>query len=306
MKKLFAFAMIASLVCFLGCSKLVCVSDSDGRRQIYWMDLEPTPQPATQLFNTTHNDSSPNVSHDGKRVAFARGDDIKKIIVKRLNESDELPLQQSPAFAPRWSPNGSYIAYTNGAKVCWINSDGTTLPGRETCTNPLPGYIDDYGHDFLNDGTIIFSRRKSVPSIPGFEECVLWKKDLITGSEESLGHTGKNLVVSHNGQLLAYQGPNITLAPAAFHSFYIVRVPSWQVIYSATYSTAAPPPAIPYPSTYGFSDDDAQLLFSARLNTTSKYELYRMNVNGSGFAALPGSGNTYNTTMPDGFKWDWW
>ena len=144
MKKLFAVAIIVSLVCLSGCSKLVCVTDQVGRSQISWMNL--TSDECVPLFPTTYNDSMPNVSHDGKRVAFARADGIKKIIVRQFNAPGELILHFSPAFTPRWSPNGNFIAYTDGTKVCRVSSDGSSDPAAVRCTNPPPGYSDDYGH----------------------------------------------------------------------------------------------------------------------------------------------------------------
>jgi hypothetical protein len=300
MKKLLVVALIVSIAWFLGCSKLVCVTDQAGKTQISWMEL--TDDVCQPLFVTAYNDSMPNVSHDGKRVAFARADSVRQIIIRDFINPSEFALPPSPAFRPRWSPTGGLIAYTAGTKVNWIKSDGT---GPINSTNPPSGYSDDYGHDFLDDRTIVFSRVNLHPSTPGLEECMLWMKDIVSGAEGSLGHAGKYPVVSHNGQLLAYQGCEIRLLPQTIHSFFILQVAPWRTIYSAAYSSASPPPMIPYPSAYGFSDDDAKLLFSGTPDATSKYRLYRMDVNGGNFAPLTRPGTTYNTTSPDGFKWNW-
>src|SRR5689334_2610462 len=77
--------------------------------------------------------ADPQVSPDGKRVAFTIGDvnfDGNRIVnqiyttsidggeLKRLTSGD------SSASAPRWSPDGKKIAYTTGGQVWVMNDDG--------------------------------------------------------------------------------------------------------------------------------------------------------------------------------------
>ena len=75
----------------------------------------------------------PQVSPDGKRVAFTVGDvnfDANKVVTQIHVTSIEgggmkqLTTGTSSSSAPRWSPDGKKIAYTTGSQVWVMDSDG--------------------------------------------------------------------------------------------------------------------------------------------------------------------------------------
>ncbi len=75
----------------------------------------------------------PQVSPDGKRVAFAIGDVnwdtnkvVKQIYVKSIDGGNvkQLTNGAEPAEQPRWSPDGKKIAYVSGDQIWVMDSDG--------------------------------------------------------------------------------------------------------------------------------------------------------------------------------------
>jgi dipeptidyl aminopeptidase/acylaminoacyl peptidase len=75
----------------------------------------------------------PQVSPDGKRVAFTIGDvdyDNNKVVTQiytvHLNGGDikQLTSGEQSSTAPRWSPDGKKIAYTTGGQVWVMEADG--------------------------------------------------------------------------------------------------------------------------------------------------------------------------------------
>ena len=75
----------------------------------------------------------PQISPDGKRVAFTIGDvnfDANKVVtqiyVVPLGGGDmkQLTTGDSSAASPRWSPDGKKIAYTTGGQIWVMDNDG--------------------------------------------------------------------------------------------------------------------------------------------------------------------------------------
>jgi dipeptidyl aminopeptidase/acylaminoacyl peptidase len=75
----------------------------------------------------------PQVSPNGKRVAFTIGDVnwdgnkvVTQIYVMKIDGSDlkQLTNGASSASAPRWSPEGKRIAYVNGSQIWTMEDDG--------------------------------------------------------------------------------------------------------------------------------------------------------------------------------------
>jgi len=301
MKKLVVIALFACLVCLVACSGLVYTQygPAPANPQIWWIPKDNLPQP---LYPTSSVDRMPDVSHDGKTVAFTKTIGTSgRIIVRDLSDvSGATERNLTSGYRPRWSPSGAWILFTDQQKIFMIKWDGT---GRQQITNPTgewAGWADDFGHDFLNDNTIIFTRRM----LTNANESILLVQDVNAATVYPL-FAGSDPVVSHDSKLLAFKGHKYPKGPATFESFYIYEMsPTWRVKLKLDYVfyPGAPPPPIPNPDTYGFSYDDDLLLFSSLVSTPSKYTLFRMKVDGTDVQRID---TPSEARYPDGFKKDW-
>ena len=70
MKKLIVF-VLACLLMMWGCASIVYVSQETGKGQLMTA-MDQVPLQPSALFVTAFDDSTPDVSHDGKWVAFKR------------------------------------------------------------------------------------------------------------------------------------------------------------------------------------------------------------------------------------------
>jgi Tol biopolymer transport system component/DNA-binding winged helix-turn-helix (wHTH) protein len=69
--------------------------------------------PAIETLTYSGRDSSPDVSPDGKTVAFSSDrDGSPRIWLKQLNAGGEVPLTGGPDDRPRFSPNGATILFS--------------------------------------------------------------------------------------------------------------------------------------------------------------------------------------------------
>ena len=155
MKKLLVFVLVCLLMTW-GCASIVYVSQETGRGQLMTATDDVPLQP-TALFVTAFDDSTPDVSHDGKWVAFKRVvGGFDRIIVRKVDDAagtTEKDLAQG--LRPRWSPAGDWVLFRNQGKIYRIRPDGTSLT---QITNPPAGVTDIFGHDFWNANTIVFGR----------------------------------------------------------------------------------------------------------------------------------------------------
>ena len=156
-------------------------------------------------------------------------------------------------------PNGliafAYPAYTEGARIWTIRSDGS---GLAAVTGPGPNESDDNGHDFYDAGRmIVFSRYDSTTQR---RDLYATKSDG-TGAPQQITNTPEVSevapVVSHNGRLLAYR---------AFHhgtgrdSIRIVSTGNWALVREITLQ----PPADINISGLSFRGDDSGLYVSVQ------------------------------------------
>src|SRR2546427_372081 len=77
-------------------------------------------EPPQRAWTTPEAESDVTPSHDGTRVAFARGGDLW---VRRLADGGETRLTQTPAneSGPAWSPDHRRIAFT---RASWAGTHG--------------------------------------------------------------------------------------------------------------------------------------------------------------------------------------
>jgi Tol biopolymer transport system component len=89
-------------------------------------------KPAVKLAASTRNDLDPQISADGRKIAFASvRSGYREIWVCDSDGSNPIQLTSfagPPLGSPRWSPNGGQIAFDSTAKGNWdiyvINSEG--------------------------------------------------------------------------------------------------------------------------------------------------------------------------------------
>ena len=126
MKKHLAILM-ACLAMTWGCASVVYVSQQTGKGQLMSATDEVPLQPSA-LFVTAHDDSMPDVSHDGRWVAFKRVvGGVDRIIVRQVGDAagtTERDIAQGTR--PRWSPSGSWVLFRNQGKICQVRPDGTS------------------------------------------------------------------------------------------------------------------------------------------------------------------------------------
>jgi Tol biopolymer transport system component len=150
--------------------KIAFSSSADGDYDIYTMNPD-----GTDLVNLTDafgdaNDTDPNWSPDGSKIAFASGragnhtptpEDETKIFVMNADGSDQVQLtfeaDHQSSFQPSWSPDGTQLAFTSDREGDWeiftMNADGSEQTNI-TGPNQTLAY-DDKNPDWSPDGTRI-------------------------------------------------------------------------------------------------------------------------------------------------------
>jgi TolB protein len=122
-------------------SFIAFTSDRGGQSQVYVMNPDGSNQRAVLSKPSLHDDIQPTVSPDGRRVVFSRGYPYQSgnlvssaLVMANLDGTDEHVLYAAPAtinFVPRWSPDGSTIAFVHGGPAqdpldIWlIGADGS-------------------------------------------------------------------------------------------------------------------------------------------------------------------------------------
>ncbi len=122
-----------------------------------WPKSETAP-PAAPLIASTYDDTSPNYSLDGKKIAFdSEATGHQEIWVADADGSNAQPITNFngyPCGSPRWSPDGTKIAFDSrrygNADIFVINSSGGT-PVRLT-TEPS----NDNRPVWSSDGKFIY------------------------------------------------------------------------------------------------------------------------------------------------------
>src|SRR5512136_2123780 len=291
---------LAGLVLLSGCgASVVFVSDRDGRDQIYSMAGNGLSQ--QNLSNNSAYEQFPDISPDATKIVFSsfRNAPGENIYIMGLDGQN---VQQVTAgigqrTRPRWAPNGliafTHPAYTQGARIWTIRSDGS---GLAAVTSPGPNESDDNGHDFYDAGRmIVFSRYDGATK----------KRDLYatksdgTGAAQQITNTPELSevapVVSHDGRLLAYR--------AFYHgtgrdSIRIVSTGNWALVREITLQ----PPADINISGISFRGDDQGLYVSVQAsdvpgtNVGIRQEIFSIGIDGQNQQRL--TTNEWGDTSP--------
>jgi Tol biopolymer transport system component len=293
MKKLLVFVLVCLLMTW-GCASVVYVSQETGRGQLMTATDEVPLQPSA-LFVTAFDDSMPDVSHDGKWVAFKRVvGGFDRIIVRKVDDAagtSERDLAQGTR--PRWSPAGDWIIFRNQGKIYRIMPDGTSLA---QVTTPPANTPDNFGHDYWNASTLVFSRGTGTG--PG-QIVGIYLQDIPTGTVTGPVLAGSMPVVSHNGSLLVSEVKFAT-GPALLHYISIFEIPGLQLVYRFGFAYGPNNPSISNAAHFAFSADDARLFFSAIPPNETKREIYSIKLDGSDMKRL--LTNVWDDVYPDGYK----
>jgi Tol biopolymer transport system component len=297
MKKLLVIVSICILLTW-GCASVVYVSQETGRGQLMTATDEVPLQPSA-LFVTAFDDSMPDVSHDGKWVAFKRVvGGFDRIIVRQVGDAagtTEKDLAQG--LRPRWSPAGDWILFRNQGKIYRVRPDGTSLT---QITNPPAGVTDIFGHDYWNANTIVFGRGTGTG--PG-QTVGIYLQDIATSTVTGPILAGSQPVVSHDGSLLVSE-VKIPTGPALLHFININRIPTLQLFNRISFAYGPNSTSVQDVSGIAFSANDERLLFSAIPPNETKREIYSIKVDDTTGVTRRLLTNTWDDFYPDGYKPD--
>jgi hypothetical protein len=112
----------------------------DGRGSIERLPIEPTDHPDAAI------------SHDGRRVAYTRGGDIRVFDLERGTDQ-ALTRDGADLHDPVWSPAGDSIAYrTAENRIAIRAADGS---GSERVLDVFPDSVVPFPSQWLHDGTLV-------------------------------------------------------------------------------------------------------------------------------------------------------
>jgi len=293
MKKLFVFLLVSLLMTW-GCASIVYVSEQTGKEQLMTATDESPLQPFA-LFVTAFDDSMPDVSHDGKWVAFKRVvGGFDRIIVRQAGDAagtTERDLAQG--LRPRWSPAGDWILFRNLGKIYRIRPDGTSLT---QITTPPAGVTDIFGHDYWNPNTIVFGRGTGTG--PG-QTVGIYLQDIATATVTGPVLPCWQPVVSHNGSRMICE-IKYYFGWGTMHYVHVFLVPSLQAVNNITFMYGPNPTTVQNVSGIAFSADDERLLFSGIPPNETKREIYSIKLDGSDLKRL--TTNSWDDVYPEGYK----
>lgn len=293
MKKMIVLVLVCLLMTW-GCASIVYVSQETGRGQLMTATDE-VPLLPSALFMTAFDDSMPDVSHDGKWVAFKRiVGGFDRVIVRKVDDAagaSEKNLAQGTR--PRWAAAGDWIVFRNQGKIYQVRPDGTSLT---QITNPPAGITDNFGHDYWNANIVVFGRGTGTGS---GDTVGIYLQDIPTGTVTGPVLAGSMPVVSHNGSLMASE-VKIATGAALFHFINIYEIPALRFVYRIGFTYGPNNPSVSNVGGIAFSADDARLLFSAIPPNETKREIYSIKLDGSDLKRLTTNG--WDDVYPEGYK----
>ena len=299
MKKYLVFLM-ACLVMTWGCASIVYVSQETGMGKLQSAADEVPLQPSA-LFVTApaQDDSMPDVSHDGRWVAFKRVvGGFDRILVRQVGDAAGTTERNiAQGTRPRWSPSGSWVLFRNQGKIFQIRPDGTSLM---QLTSPPANMTDNFGHDYFNATTVVFGRGTGTG--PG-QVVALYLDDTASTAVTGPGLACSQPVVSHDGSRMTCE-IKYYFGWGTLHTIQIYAVPSMQAAGSITFTYGPNPTTVQNAANVAFSADDERLLFSGVPPGETKREIYSIRLDGSGITRLTTNG--WDDVYPDGYKPQLW
>jgi len=289
--------LMACLAMMWGCASIVYVSQETGKGQLMSATDEVPLQPSA-LFVTAHDDSMPDVSRDGRWVAFKRVvGGFDRIIVRQVGDAagtTERDIAQGTR--PRWSPSGSWVLFRNQGKIYQVRPDGTSLM---QLTSPPANVTDVFGHDYFNAATVVHGRGTGT----GAGQFVgLHLVDIASAAVTGPVLGCSQPVVSHDGSRMACE-LKYHFGWGTMHYIQLYTVPSLQAAGSFSFMYGPSPTTVQNAAGFAFSADDERLLFSGVPPGETKREIYSIRLDGSGLTRLTTNG--WDDVSPDGYKPAW-
>ena len=106
--------------------KIAFVSFRDGQQEIYIMNSDGTEE--RNLTNDPADDFDPDLPADGKRLAFvSKRSGRAQVHVMDLDGTNVRQITQDGGLSPRWSSDGSRIAFSRGGAI-WVAPAGGGNP----------------------------------------------------------------------------------------------------------------------------------------------------------------------------------
>jgi TolB protein len=148
--------------------KIAFVSELNRGPEI--VTMKPNGDNKTALTNNHVDDSNPDFSANGKKIAFEHNGDIVTMSANGTNKK-QVTRSESPDFDPVWSPDGTKIAFArerhDNTDIYVINKDGTSLTRLTTSTKW------DSDPAWSPDGTRIAFRRGAPTNYAHFKIYVM-------------------------------------------------------------------------------------------------------------------------------------
>lgn len=249
------------------------VSDRDGNQEVYVAESDG--RNVRRLTFTSFTEQPIDWSPDGKKLAYqllAKESDRKEVLVFTMNAdgSDQKAIIGSKDGWPRWSPDGTKIAFDSRRDGNWeiyiANVDGSE---SRRVTNNDEG---DTRHDWSPDGRYLVYQKKRD------DVRQIYLLDLEVGTEQRLTSgpaSNGNPAFSPDGKLIAY---NSSSGPVgSISNIFLLNLEAGQVHPVTKLDKDACCPR--------WSPDGAYVYFSMRELGTEDWDIFRVSVEG-GFPEL--------------------
>jgi TolB protein len=198
-------------------------------------------------------DRNPDVSPDGRRIAFEREDvdcgpscSYDEVFVVNANGTHLTQLTNNPPGvgcrtggfcngSPAWSPDGRQIAFTRGSGpvvndlienvgIYVMTADGSDV--RQVTQKTRPSLGEDTDPQWSPDGRQIVLQRRNVRSAVPADGVALWVVQLSTGREHRVTpwelQAGDTPDWSPDGQRILFHD-NVDLVPGVSTNLYTIR-----------------------------------------------------------------------------------
>ncbi len=223
-----------------------------------------------------HRVSDPQLSPDGKTIAFTIGDVNKEAnrtvthiytIPTTGGEPKQITKGNSSCSSPRWSPDGKKIAYTTGKQIWVMDGDGDD---KKQITKISTGAG---GHVWSPDGKMFAFSSEVYPECNGNDECNA-KKDEEAEKSKVQAHVTERLLYRHWNEWRDKKRTHVFIVPSNGGTTHDITPGDYD----------SPPYAAAGGTDYAFSPDSKEIAFLRNPDpveaVSTNSDIYIQNVNG--------------------------